>query len=105
MPSCCLTTPSVFLKSGAFPAKSRTSFSLRILAGKDLRTLMKESIEAATGLPCRTGEYVQGSPVQTEIFRMVTNSSVLIADTSGDSPNVYTEIGAARGAEVPVALL
>jgi hypothetical protein len=75
------------------------------LEGKELRTLMKESIEAATGLPCRTGEYIQGSPVQTEIFRMVTNSSVLIADTSGDSPNVYTEIGAARGAEVPVALL
>ena len=36
---------------------------------------------------------------------MVTNSSVLVADTSGDSPNVYTEIGAARGADVPVALL
>ena len=29
------------------------------LEGKELRTLMKESIEAATGLPCRTGEYVQ----------------------------------------------
>lgn len=75
------------------------------LKGKELRTLVKECIEAATGLPCRIGEYVQGTPVQTEIFRMVTNSSVLVADMSGDSPNVYIEIGAARGAGIPVALL
>jgi TIR domain len=73
--------------------------------GKELRTLVKESIEAVTGLACRIGEYVEGSPVQGEILRMVTDASVLLADISGGSPNVYIEIGAARGASVPVALL
>lgn len=58
-----------------------------------------------TGLPCRIGEYVEGGSVQREILRMVTNASVVIADISGNSPNVYIEIGAARAASVPVALL
>jgi hypothetical protein len=72
---------------------------------RELRGLVAESVEAATGLACRIGEYVEGSPVQANILRMVTNSSVLLADISGDSPNVYVEIGAALGADVPVALL
>jgi TIR domain len=75
------------------------------LEGRELRTLAKESIEAVTGLSCRIGEYVEDTPVQSSILRMVTNASVLLADISGDSPNVYVEIGAARGAGVPVALL
>lgn len=43
--------------------------------------------------------------MQGNNLRMVTNSSVLLADISGDSPNVYVEIGAALGAGVPIALL
>jgi hypothetical protein len=73
--------------------------------GKELRGLVRESIEAATGLACRIGEYVEGSPVQSKILRMVMNASVLVADISGDSPNVYVEIGAALGAGRPIALL
>lgn len=73
--------------------------------GRELRNLVRESIETTTGLACRIGEYVEGSPVQTEILRMVMNSSLLLADISGDSSNVYVEIGAARGAGVPLALL
>jgi hypothetical protein len=73
--------------------------------GKGLRTLVKESIEAVTGLACRIGEYVEGSPVQREILRIAANASLLLGDISGDSPNVYVEIGAAREAGIPVVLL
>jgi hypothetical protein len=70
-----------------------------------LRTLIKEAVEAATALPCRIGEYVEGASVQKEILRIVKNASMVLADISGDSPNVYIEVGAARAASVPVALL
>ncbi len=74
-------------------------------AGRALRTMIKEAVEAATALPCRIGEYVEGVSVQSEILRIVTNASMVLADISGDSPNVYIEVGAARAASVPVALL
>lgn len=73
--------------------------------GRALRVLIREAVEAATALPFRIGEYVQGASVQGEILHRVMNASVLLADISGDSPNVYIEIGAARAAAVPVALL
>jgi len=70
-----------------------------------LRTLIKETVEAVTALPCRIGNYVEGVSVQSEILRIVANASMVLADISGDSPNVYIEVGAARAMSVPVALL
>ncbi|UOY00192.1 hypothetical protein [Blastococcus sp. PRF04-17] len=51
------------------------------------------------------GEYVQGDPVQREILRAVGGASLVLADISGESPNVHVEVGAARVADVPVRLL
>lgn len=72
---------------------------------KPLRGLVKDLVEAVTTLPCVVGEYVKGQPVQREILRAVAQATFVLADISGDSPNVYIEIGAARAAEVPVFLL
>jgi TIR domain len=72
---------------------------------RELRTRIKETVEAATGVPCLMGEYVTGSSVQREILRTVVSASMVIADITEDSPNVYIEVGAARSAEIPVALL
>lgn len=72
---------------------------------RSLRTLIKEAVEVVTALPCRIGEYVESNSVQSEIVRTVTGCSVLLADISADGPNVYIEIGAARAAGVPIALL
>jgi TIR domain len=73
--------------------------------GKALRKLITETVTAVTGLPCRIGEYVPGISVQSEILRMVGDALLVLAEISGDSPNVYIEIGAARASGVPVALL
>jgi len=78
---------------------------LAVRAGRALRGLIKEAVEATTALACRIGEYVVGGSVQREILRNVTGATVLLADISGDGPNVYIEIGAARAVDVPVALL
>ncbi len=73
--------------------------------GRALRSLVKEVVEATTAVPCRVGEYVEGEAVQRDILRSVMEVSLVLADISGDGPNVYVEIGAARAAEVPVVLL
>jgi hypothetical protein len=72
---------------------------------KPIRGLVKDLVEAVTTLPCVVGEYVKRQPVQREILRAVAQATFVLADISGDSPNVYIEIGAARAAETPVFLL
>jgi len=73
--------------------------------GQALRRLVTETIVAVTGLPCRIGEYLGSVSVQREILRIVSGASLVLAEISGNSPNVYIEIGAARATEVPVMLL
>jgi hypothetical protein len=76
--------------------------------GDDLepaRTAVKELVEVVTALPCVLGEYVKAEPVQRQILAQVAAASFVIADISGDSPNVYVEIGAARASGVPVYLM
>lgn len=55
------------------------------------------------------GEYVPwhsaNGSVQREILRTAAGASMVLADITGDSPNVYIEVGAALSAGVPVALL
>jgi hypothetical protein len=70
-----------------------------------LRRGVRELVEAVTALPCVLGEYVRGDVVQREILRAVCGAVLVLADISGDGPNVYVELGAARGAGVPVAVL
>ena len=72
--------------------------------GRGLRAEVVETVQAVTGLPCLIGEYLRGS-VQEEILHTVANASLVLADITGDSPNVYIEVGAARAAGVPLALL
>jgi len=43
--------------------------------------------------------------VQREILRAAAGAALVLADITGDSPNVYIEAGAALSAGVPVALL
>ena len=62
-------------------------------------------MEAVTALPCVLGEYVRGDVVQGEILRAVCGAVLVLADISSDGPNVYFELGAARGAGVSVAVL
>lgn len=68
-----------------------------------------ETVEAVTGISCRMGEYVPwhpaGGSVQREILRTAAGASLVLADITGDSPNVYMEVGAALSAGAPVALL
>jgi TIR domain len=72
---------------------------------RELHRSVIAAVEAATGVSCLLGEYVTGSPVQREILRTVTGATMVLADITGDSPNVYIEAGAALSAGVPVALL
>jgi hypothetical protein len=72
---------------------------------KSLRGQVKQLVEAVTAMPCIQGEYVTGNVVQREILRSVAGASLVLADISGEGPNVYVELGAARGADVPVAIL
>jgi TIR domain-containing protein len=74
-------------------------------ARKPLRQAVKELVEAVTTLPCVIGEYVKGDEVQREILRRVSGATLMLADISADSPNVYIEIGAARASNVPTFLL
>jgi len=73
--------------------------------GKPLRQTVKELVEAVTTLPCVLGEYVRGEVVQREILRAVSQATAVLADISGNGPNVHVEVGAARAADVPVFLL
>ena len=73
--------------------------------GKPSRHAVKELVESITTLPCMLGEYVKGEVVQREILRAVSQATLVLADISGHSPNVYIEVGAAKAAEVPVFLL
>jgi hypothetical protein len=75
------------------------------LEGKNLRGLVKDLVEAVTGIPCILGEYVKGKVVQREILQTVTDATLVLADLSGDGGNVYVEVGAARAADVPLFLL
>lgn len=43
--------------------------------------------------------------MQREILRAAAGAALVLADITGDSPNVYIEAGAALSAGVPVALL
>ena len=72
---------------------------------KPLRLAIKDLVEAITTLPCVLGEYVKGEPVQREILRTVAQAKVVLADITGNGPNVYVEVGAARAADVDVRLL
>ncbi len=72
---------------------------------KILRKAVKELVEAITALPCVLGEYIRGEPVQREILKSVTGSALVLADISGEGPNVHIEVGAARARDVPVRLL
>lgn len=53
-------------------------------------------MEAITAVPRRVGEYVEGEAVQRDILRSAMEASLVLAAISGDGPNVYVEIGAAR---------
>lgn len=72
---------------------------------RELHQSVIAAVQAATGVSCLIGEYVTGSPVQREILRTVSGATMVLADITGESPNVYIETGAALSAGVPVALL
>jgi hypothetical protein len=72
---------------------------------KQLRRAVQELVEAITALPCVLGEYVKGEVVQREILRTVSQAALVLADISGNGPNVYVELGAARAANVTISLL
>lgn len=69
-----------------------------------LRRTVRELMEAVTVLPCVLGELVKGDVAQREIVRAVRGAALVLADISGDDPNVYVQLGAALGGGVPVAL-
>jgi hypothetical protein len=75
----------------------------------ELRRRVVQTVEAVTGVSCRTGEYVTWSSptgsVQRDILRAAAGATMVLADITGDSANVYVEAGAALAAGVPVALL
>lgn len=89
------------------PSRSPHIFYATDFAGENqpLRHVVKELLEAITIVPCVLGEYVRGTVVQREILRSVAEASLVLADITEDSPNVYVEIGAARAANVPLFLL
>lgn len=72
---------------------------------KSMRRIVEELVEAVTTLPCVLGEYLKGDVVQREILRSVTKSALVLADISKNAANVYVELGAARAANVPIAIL
>jgi hypothetical protein len=74
-------------------------------ANKSIRHIVEELVEAVTILPCMLGEYVQGDALQREILRSVTQAKLVLADISKNAANVYVELGAARAANVPLAIL
>jgi hypothetical protein len=69
-----------------------------------LRRTARELMEAVTVLPCVLGEFVRGDAVQREILRAVCGAALVLADISGDDPNVYIQLGAAVAGDVPIAL-
>jgi hypothetical protein len=70
----------------------------------ELHRRVTRTVEAVTGVPCVMGQDLPG-PVQQEILRKVSGATMVLADITGNSPNVYVEIGAALSAGVPVVLL
>ena len=72
---------------------------------KSMRHMVKELVEAVTVLPCMLGEYVKGDVLQREILRSVMKAKLVLADVSNSAANVYVELGAARAANVPLAIL
>lgn len=86
-------SPYVFYSSGFDDETSGT------------RTAVKQLVEAVAGVPCVLGSYVQGEVVQRDILRSVAGATLMVADISAESPNVYIEIGAARASGAHVSLL
>jgi TIR domain. len=73
---------------------------------ENIRREAKELIVAISGMPCVLGEYVTSTTsVQRAILKKVCEATAVIADITGDSPNVYIEAGAARVADVQLSLL
>jgi len=73
--------------------------------GGAVRAAVKDVVESVTNMPCVLGENLSAGVVQSEILQKVARATVVLADITGDSPNVFLEIGAARVADVPVYLL
>ena len=69
-----------------------------------LRRTVRELVEAVTVLPCVLGELVKGDVVQREILRAVCGAALVLADLSGDDPNVHIQLGAALSGDVRIAL-
>ena len=93
----------------ATPRRVPYIFYATELGKRELHQRVIDTVEAATGVSCYMGDYVRarsaGGSVQQEILRTAAGAALVLADITGDSPNVYIEVGAALSAGVPVELL
>jgi len=93
----------------ATPRRVPYFFYATDFGNRELHRRVAQTVEAVTGVSCRMGEYVSWSAkagsVQQDILRAAAGASMVLADITGESSNVYIETGAALAAGVPVALL
>jgi hypothetical protein len=93
----------------ATPRRVPYFFYATDFGNRELHRRVAQTVEAVTGVSCRKGEYVSWSAkagsVQRDILRAAAAASMVLADITGESSNVYIETGAALAAGVPVALL
>lgn len=93
----------------ATPRRVPSFFYATDSGNRELHRRIAQTVEAVTGVSCRMGDYVSWSAkagsVQRDILRAAAGASMVLADITGESSNVYIEAGAALAAGVPVALL
>ncbi len=68
-------------------------------------TVIKPAVLAASLSPIRADSLFRPSPIMSDLWQMIQDSTVLVADLTGKNPNVYYELGLAHAIGKPVVLI
>ena len=67
--------------------------------------ILQPAIEAANLTPCRADDLYRPSSIIHDIWRFVSQATVLLADLTGKNPNVLYELGLAHAIGKPVVMI
>ena len=90
--------PASFFEDRTFRVQSRTCFVIMPFAlewSDRVYAAVSETVDGA-GFTCRRGDDLRGRVILTDIWEQINRCEVVLADLTGDNPNVYYELGIAH---------
>lgn len=68
-------------------------------------TVIKSAAVAASLKPVRADSLFRSSPIMGDLWKMIQDAKVLIAELTGKNPNVFYELGLAHAIGKPIVLI